>query len=269
LILPSVDLAIDVLKILYGRLSKAFAKENIYLTALSHHPVGYDFFAPRGSRRYDYWKWALQVMSTYGPDINISYPKEISERIFGDLEDFHRKINYYSPALVALTLASPFYKGGLKKDLFGNYYRSIRTYKRSIFAPAIETHQDENNRIEYKFFEMSNRPVDFYCFFLFCLGITLCEDLTGRATEQDRTYELGKISLEGLHGKYLDIKLEEIFSKIPPVLKQFGFDPTPLKLMKARYKKRETPADKMIDHFLSNGEYKSILLERSAPKEDS
>jgi hypothetical protein len=53
----------------------------------------------------------MEAMTTYGPDINVSVPPEVAARI--DLHDLHGKVNYYAPALTALTVASPLYRGDL------------------------------------------------------------------------------------------------------------------------------------------------------------
>jgi carboxylate-amine ligase len=259
----SIKETLNCLKTLFNRLENGLDKLGYTPVAISHHPTEYEFNGPRANRRHDYWKWALEVMTTYGPDINISFPPIVRDKIFSHLDDFHKLINYYSPALTALTLSSPFYKGGLKKSSLGSHLKSIRTYRRSTIAPAIEVHENEDFRIEYKFFEMAHELEDYHCYFLLCLGISLCRDLKGRSSEQDRIYELGLVASEGLNPTFVREKLSEVFSKIPQTLKDFGFDPTPLKKMENRLKESKTPADEMIQHFLSQGEYETILNERS------
>ena len=259
----SVEETLECLKTLYKRLENGLDSLGYRPVALSHHPSEFKFMAPRCNRRHDYWKWALEVMSTYGPDVNISFPVKTRERIFSDLDDFHQLINYYSPALTALSLSSPFYKNGLKKSNQNSYLKSIRTYKRSTIAPAIEIHEKEKFRIEFKFFEMSNELIDYHCYFLLCLGVSLSQELKGRALEQDRIYELGMVASNGLAIPSIQEKLKEIFSIIPKTLEYYGFNPSPLKKMKQRLDCSTTPADKMISHFLSHGEFESILLDRA------
>jgi hypothetical protein len=47
----------------------------------------------------------MEAMLTYGPDVNVSLPESVARGL--DLKDLHQKINYYVPALTALTLGSP------------------------------------------------------------------------------------------------------------------------------------------------------------------
>jgi carboxylate-amine ligase len=141
---------------------------------MSHHPTADRFEGPQNKRRHDFWQWAMQAMVTYGPDVNVSLPPELNERL--DFADLHAKVNYYAPALTALSLASPFYLGQLWK-IRGRVGKSIRTYRRSVIAPAIELHPQEAGRLEYKTFETTNRLDDFHAFFLLWLELLLDDGL--------------------------------------------------------------------------------------------
>ena len=70
---------------------------------------------------------------TYGPDVNVSVPKTLAQNI--DLEDLNEKVNYYAPALTALSAASPLRQGDLWR-IRGRVGKSVRTYHRSAIAPA-------------------------------------------------------------------------------------------------------------------------------------
>ena len=59
----------------------------------------------------DYWQWAQLAMVTYGPDINIRPPNDLIHKL--DYKAFMGRLNYYTPAFVALSCASPFYNGGI------------------------------------------------------------------------------------------------------------------------------------------------------------
>ena len=65
--------------------------------------------------------------------------EKLSERhqVVLDVRALHAKVNYYAPALTALTLASPLSQGELW-TIRGRVGKSIRTYRRSVLAPAIE-----------------------------------------------------------------------------------------------------------------------------------
>ena len=81
-------------------------------------------------------------MTTYGPDINVSFPEEITQKLFGNIDDLHLKVNYYAPAMAALSLAAPFF-GGAPWIIKGERGKSFRTFKRSVIAPAIELQRRE------------------------------------------------------------------------------------------------------------------------------
>jgi hypothetical protein len=111
---PVCDSLPQVLKVyetLYRRVKSALLENNMVPVALSHHPMESKFSGPQNKRRHDYWLWAMEVMTTYGPDINVSFPSEISEKLFSNTDDLHAKVNYYAPALAAISLASPFKDG--------------------------------------------------------------------------------------------------------------------------------------------------------------
>jgi hypothetical protein len=146
----SVEACLRCLKLLFDRLQDVLDTVNYRLVSLSHHPLEYHFEGPQNKRRHDFWQWAMEVMVTYGPDINVSLPDDLASRM--DAQDLHAKVNYYSPGMAALSLASPFYRGGLW-SIRGQTGKSIRTYRRSVIAPAIELHPDENHRAEFKLFE--------------------------------------------------------------------------------------------------------------------
>ena len=107
----SIDECLTTLKTLHDRLEDGLLQRGYTLISLSHHPTEHHFEGPQNKRRYDFWQWAMEVMTTCGPDINVSLPRELNNSI--DVADLHRKVNYYSPALTALSLASPIYRGGL------------------------------------------------------------------------------------------------------------------------------------------------------------
>ena len=101
-ICSSIEECLACLRTLYDRMQAALEKIGYRAVALSHHPVETHFEGPQNKRRYDFWRWAMEVMTTYGPDINISLPKELGDRL--DLKDLHAKADYYGPALAALTM---------------------------------------------------------------------------------------------------------------------------------------------------------------------
>src|SRR6516225_10298390 len=121
----------------------------------------------------------MKAILTYGPDINISVPEQLAERL--DVKDLSEKVNYYIPALTALTLSSPLLEGGLWR-IRGRIGKSVRTYHRSVVAPALEVHPGEGSRLELKPFEMTCSLVDFHNYFLLWLTLLLDDGLNGRAS---------------------------------------------------------------------------------------
>jgi carboxylate-amine ligase len=190
--------------------------------------------------------------------VNVSFPKEITDRLFSDLEDLNGKVNYYAPALAALSLASPFF-GGAPWMIKGQRGKSYRTFKRSVVAPAIELHPDENFRIEFKVFEMTTRSREFRNYFLLVLALFLDEGLRGRSSQQERIYDLGAVARFGTGAEGVGAKLEEILSRAPAVLSAHGFDPAPLRSLDLS----ATTSDRMVSLFDQGRTINEIMREFS------
>jgi carboxylate-amine ligase len=214
--------------------------------SMSHHPTADRFEGPQNKRRHDFWQWAMLAMTTYGPDVNVSLPPELNERL--DFGELHAKVNYYAPAITALSLASPFYLGQLW-EIRGRIGKSIRTYRRSVIAPAIELHPHEAGRLEFKTFETSNRMEDFHAYFLLWLELLLDAGLRGRASEQTRIYDLGAVARDGLAAETVRERAAEVLNRAPGVLGAWGFDAGPLESFRLRLETGRLPADDLIDLF--------------------
>ena len=93
----SIEECLQHLATLHKRLTRAMLELGYRIVALSHHPTEFHFEGPQNKRRYDFWQWAMEVMVTYGPDINVSLPPDLTARL--DLDDLHAKVNYYGPAM--------------------------------------------------------------------------------------------------------------------------------------------------------------------------
>src|SRR6516164_6696129 len=128
-ICASIDECLTNLKTLHARLQLTLKRLGYKAVALSFHPTHSHFEGPQNKRRHDFWQWAMAAMLTYGPDINISMPEALTRRI--DVRDLNEKVNYYIPALVALTLSSPLRDGKLWR-IRGRIGKSVRTYHRSV-----------------------------------------------------------------------------------------------------------------------------------------
>lgn len=256
----SIGECLGCLKTLHNRLEFALSSCGYTLVSLSHHPTEYHFEGPQNKRRYDFWQWAMEVMTTYGPDINVSLPRELNDRL--EVADLHRKVNYYAPALAALSLASPLYRGGLW-EIRGAVGKSIRTYRRSVIAPAIELHPEENGRLEFKLFEATNRLGDYHAYFLLWLTLLLDDQLSGRAHDHTRVYDLRAVARFALDADAVRARAEEVLSRAPAALQRHGFDARPLTIMRERLKTNRVPADELIEHFQDNHSLAELLRMRT------
>jgi carboxylate-amine ligase len=243
---PSIEACLECLQVLHERMQVALGELGFRAVSMSHHPTADRFEGPQNKRRHDFWQWAMQAMVTYGPDMNVSLPAHLNERL--DFADLHAKVNYYAPALTALSLASPFYLGRLW-NIRGRVGKSIRTYRRSVIAPAIELHPEEAGRLEYKTFETSNRLEDFHGFFLLWLELLLDDGLRGRASDQTRIYDLGAVARDGLAAESIRDRATEVLESAPRVLAARGFDSEPLEPFLRRLETGRLPADDLIDVY--------------------
>lgn len=102
----SLDQVLSVYEELFSRVKNALSLHGLLPVAISHHPIETKFYGPQNHARLDRWAWVMEVMTTFGPDINVSFPKNISDRLSLDLGDLNVKVNYYAPAMVSLSLFS-------------------------------------------------------------------------------------------------------------------------------------------------------------------
>jgi Glutamate-cysteine ligase family 2(GCS2) len=239
----SIEDCLAALATLHRRMQRALAERGYRAAVLSFHPTQSHFKGPQNKRRHDFWQWAMEAMTTYGPDVNVSVPSELGQRL--DLEDLDAKVNYYAPALTALSLASPLYDGGLWR-IRGHVGKSVRTYHRSALAPAIEIHPDENLRLEFKTFDMSRSLEDYRNYFLLWLALILDDGLPGRATAETRIYDMGQVARSGLDAETVRARCGEVLARAPAVLDHWGFDPAPLRSFQERLDTGRLPADDII-----------------------
>jgi carboxylate-amine ligase len=264
----SIEECLACLRALHMRLQSALACLGFHAVSISHHPTESHFEGPQNKRRHDFWQWAMQAMLTYGPDVNVSLPARFTERL--DLADLHAKVNYYAPALTALTLASPIYRGGLWQ-IRGRVGKSIRTYRRSVIAPAIEVHLNEAGRLEYKTFETSTCLADFEAYFLLWLELLLDDGLGGRASDQSRVYDLGAVARDGLEVETIRERAAEVLDRAPDVLSLHGFNAQPLEPFAQRLLSGRLPADDLAAWFHQEPSIPALLrrLTGLSPTADS
>jgi hypothetical protein len=258
---PSIESCLRCLHVLHGRMQSGLRGLGYRAVTMSHHPVEDRFEAPQNKRRHDFWQWAMLAMTTYGPDVNVSLPAPLNDRL--DPMDLHAKVNYYAPALTALTLASPFVRGGLWQ-FRGRIGKSIRTHRRSVIAPAIELHPEEAGRLEYKTFEATSSLDDLHAYFLLWLELLLDNGLRGRASEQTRIYDLGAVAHHGLAAETVAERAAEVLDRAPGVLAAHGFNHGPLEPFRRRLETGRLPADDLVDLFEREGSIPGVLRRLSA-----
>jgi hypothetical protein len=142
--------------------------------------------------------------------------------------------------------------------------KSIRTYRRSVVAPAIELHPREAGRLEYKTFEMTPRLDDFHAYFLLWLELLLDDGLEGRASDQSRIYDLGAVARDGLRVETVAERAAEILERVPAVLTKWGFDSRPLEPFRRRLETGRLPADDLVDLFEREASIPGVLRHLSA-----
>jgi carboxylate-amine ligase len=257
----SIGECLGCLTKLYDRLQASLADLNYRAVSISHHPIETHFEGPQNKRRHDFWQWAMEAMVTYGPDVNVSLPTHLQARM--DLNDLFAKVNYYAPALTALTLASPFHEGELWR-IRGRLGKSIRTYRRSVIAPALEVHMEERGRLEFKPFEATNRLDDLHAYFLLWLALLLDEELDGRATNESRIYDLGQVAQWGVEAETVRSRASEVLRRAPRVLSRHGFCCDVLETFQVRLETGRLPADDLIELYERENSIPAVLRYLSA-----
>ena len=248
--------AIFDLRCLHDKLVEKLALSGMSTAILSHHPTGENFTAPANYIRHDYWQWALTATATYGPDFNISLPSSISSTI--DLDKLNQRINFYMPSVVALSLASPLIHGDLWK-IKGQIGKSVRTYRRSMWAPCFYVHEKPSLRFEFKGFEMSRSLDDYNAYFLLSLALLLDDKLKGQASDQTRIYDLGQIAVHGLELDFVHERACAVLESAEKIATKFGFSRTGLNDLWKRIYSKRLPADDIIDTFLKTNSVAETL----------
>lgn len=252
----SIKGCLESLSELHCRMQTQLQSKGLLAVSLSHHPTKTDFTGPQCYERYDWWQWAMHVMSTYGPDINISLPDSVSKGI--DLDDLARKVNYYAPAMTALTLNSPLANGGLWR-IRGQVGKSFRTYRRSLVAPPMTIHKKPSLRFELKCLEMSNSLVDYENYFLMWLSFLFDKELPGRASDQSRVYDLGQVARLGLSAETIRQRAVDLLSQTEKIAKSLGMNTASLDTLWQRLETGRLPADDVIDLFRREKSIEGVL----------
>ncbi|MEI7687110.1 MAG: hypothetical protein WCL32_18995, partial [Planctomycetota bacterium] len=206
----------------------------------------WNFAGPQNHKRHDWWQWAMRVTTTYGPDLNLS-PAD-PDRFPFDWDRLQQRANYYGPTMAAFGLNAPVRQGALWTHR-GRPGLSVRTYRRSPFAPMLAYHPKEGGRVEFKSFDMPTDRRDFRPFFLLWLWLLGDAETSGWAEDQDRIYDLGDIACRGWEADEVVGRAEEALARATAFLPRVGIDPEPLNSLRERLAKRTTPAQDIRSRF--------------------
>lgn len=252
----SFEKSTELLNDLYKRLKTKLIECKFNAAMISYHPTEQKIDAPANYKRYDYWQWALTATTTYGPDINISLPKRLEEKV--NIERINARVNYYAPAAIALTLASPIRDGALwtVNDQTG---KSVRTFERSRWAPIFYVHEKPSLRFEFKGFEMSTNLSDYHAMFLIGLALLLDESLTKQQSDENRISELESIAIHGLESESVQEKAAQVLKSAHAIADKFALDAGSLKTFWQRLTSKELPADDITTTFRQTGSIEETL----------
>lgn len=252
----SIEETVVVLGELHARLQRRLADAGLTATALAHHPYDDHFDGPQGARSESAWRWAMQAMMTYGPDVNVGLPPEHIAQI--NVADLFAKVNYYAPAMALFSLASPLHRGRLW-SYRGQIGKSLRTFRRSTVGQALELHPEQPGRLEFKCFDMTSRPDDFRAYLALWTAVLLDDELHGRSDEPTRHYELQAAAVNGFNDTALRDRATELLNRGGGALERFGFDPELLRPLWERLRRERLPADEIIER-IERGETIEVVL---------
>lgn len=238
------------------RLEKRLCEDGMSAASLSYHPSAPRIVAKQNYKRMDYWQWALSATTTYGPDINISLPDNLSRGL--DIERINARVNFYGPAAVALTLASPLREGKIF-HVDGREVKSARTFERSQWAPIFYVHDDPNLRFEFKGFEMSRNLQDYHAMFLIGLALLLDDDLSDVESDTARVAALRGIAVDGLEYSTARSRAEEVLLSAEKIARQYEFERTSLDTFWNRLASAILPADAIAQTFKQTGSVEHTL----------
>jgi hypothetical protein len=207
-------------------------------------------------------------MSTYGPDLNLSCA-DLDE---AEIVDAGRKLTYYSPWLVPLSFSSPFRDGGPWGGL------SARTAVRTGVRPAalvflagpegqlaadpsltqVARLPAEVGRIEFKAFDACPDP-DLYGELLSLLtGVVLDDTLPGRRTTPDAGLHK-HVAGVGLADDEVHAGTGELLDAAERALAYRPSDRARLASLRERWRRRESPAEKMLEAYRSGEPVAGLL----------
>jgi hypothetical protein len=91
--------------------------------------------------------------------------------------------------------------------------------------------------------------VDYRNYFLLWLALLLDESLKGRASDQTRIYDLGRIALDGVAAETVRDRAHAVMDRAPQALSPWGFDCASLDSFRLRLAQGRLPADDIVSIF--------------------
>ena len=249
----TISVLIDATERLRSRVESDFG---YHLCTISHHPTRSNFQAPPNYKRHDYWQWALSAMTTFGPDINISLPESMSASV--DRKLLNERINFYMPAAVALTFSSPLIDGRLWNE-DGISGKSVRTYKRSQWAPLYYVHTEPALRFEFKGFEMPFQFSDYRALFLISLALLLDSSLTMKTSDEERIANLRYFAVHGLESEASKVCARILLQAAERTALRLSLDVSCLSPIWRRLETGNVPADQISDAFRAENSLERAL----------
>ncbi len=262
----SIEAVVDALRADLQRLDRALAGTRLRTTTVAFNPVRSSYRVHPPLNRWELAhrqagpeeRTAHLPMSTYGPDLNFSCAA-LDE---AGLVDVGRKLTHYSPWLVPLSFSSPFRDGAPWGGL------SARTAVRTGARPAVmvflagpggQIASDpsltqvarlpaEVGRVEFKAFDACADPELYGELLSLLTGLVLDETLTGRRTTPDAALHR-QVAVAGLADDDVHAGTGRLLDAAEHALAERPADLLRLARLRDRWKRRESPAELMLDAY--------------------
>jgi len=263
---PSVEAAVDALRVDIAMLDEALAHTGLRTTTIAFNPVRSKYVIEPPLNEWERShrlgspeeRTAHLHMSTYGPDLNLS----CAGLEPAALVDAARKLTHYSPWLVPLSFSSPFRDGAPWGGL------SARTAVRTGLRPAVLVFLGEGDeqvdadpsltqearipaevgRIEFKAFDACPDPVLYGELLSWLTGLVLDETLPGRRTTPDAALHQ-HVAVAGLGDDDVHAGTGALFDAGAAALAGRDDDLARLEQLRERWADRESPAAEMLARY--------------------
>lgn len=152
------------------------------------------------------------------------------------------------PAAIALTFSSPLIDGKLWME-DGISGKSVRTYKRSQWAPLYYIHTEPALRFEFKGFEMPLQFSDYRAFFLLSLALLLDTSLSLKTSDEERIENLRYFAVHGLDSEASKICARTLLKAAERTALRLSLDASCLSPLWRRLEAGNVPSDQISRAF--------------------